>query len=415
MRGKEKKFLMIFIASLIIVLLFTPREDELEWAHTYMREDTRAYGSRILYEELRQLYDADRVLPVDIPPYEAIQDTSLQDVSYLFLNDVFMPDDEELAALLRFVSRGNTLFVSAERISATLLNRFGLETDGYLPVVELLGVDTSYVNLVNPALYQDGGYYYSTNAGLTYLKTVSDSSQVDLLGIYEAGKPNFVRARLDSGWVYVHTAPLAFTNYNMLAGNDAAYAFKALSYLSGANTPREIEVSVLPEASATGRIWWDAYYKPFRVEVRTPLRYILSSPALRMAYGIGLIGLLLFVFFHGKRKQRPIPIDSPERNTTAAFAETVGQLYFHQSDHTGLAHKMIDQFMHYARSRLQMTASVSSDLVPEIVSARSGVDIEKVILLLDEMKAVEQGISIDEAGLQRVANQLDVFYTNSAR
>lgn len=410
MKSKEKKFLAILIASLVMVLLFTPREDKLEWAHTYMREDTRAYGSRILYEELRQLH-GEHIVPVDIPPYEAVQDTALRNVTYLFLNDFFMPDDNELASLLRFVSRGNMLLISAETIADEFMAQIGVEPNTYFPGVELLGVDTSFVNLVNPALHQEGGFYYGSNIGLTYLEPVADSSQTDLLGVYQDGKANYVRAPHGQGWIYVHTAPLAFTNYNMLEGNGGEYAFKALSYLFGVNNASEARL----ENDAQPRIWWDAYYKPFRVEVRTPLRYILSSPVLRVAYILACIGLLLFVFFHGKRKQRPIPIDLPERNTTVAFAETVAQLYFHQGDHAGLAHKMIEQFRHYARSKLQLTAGTVGDLVPEIVSGRSGVEIDKVASLLDEIKAVEQKQAIDAVRLQHLAKQFDAFYTDSVR
>lgn len=419
MKRKEKKFLAILIASLLLVLLFTPGEDRLEWAHTYMREDTRAYGSRILFEGLQSVFDGAPVIPIDIPPYEATQDTSVTGVSYVFLNDVFTPDDAELASLLRFVAKGNTLFVSAEMISQKLKTQFKLETDTYIPGVELLDTDTSRVNLVNPSLHQAGGYFYGTNTALTYLVPASgaDTAQIDLLGVYHDGKPNYVRTRHKNGWIYLHTAPLAFTNYNMLVGEGAQYVFRALSYMTGGKIDHSNNAATASDAGldAVQRIWWDAYYKPFRVEVRTPLRYILSAPALRTAYGIACIGLLLFVFFHGKRKQRPVPIVTPERNTTVEFAETVGQLYFHQGDHAALARKMIDQFRHYARSQLRMTTTAADELVPEIIAARSGVDLEKVIALLNDIKAIENGQAFDETRLQRLAKHFDGFYEHSAR
>jgi hypothetical protein len=272
-----------------------------------------------------------------------------------------------------------------------------LEIDRYIPGIGPNGADSVRINFVNPVLKQEGGFFYGANLALAFFQTKRDSLHIDLLGTFDDGKPSFVRSPLGQGWIYLSTTPLAFTNLNMLTGEGATYVFRALSYLSAEN------------------IWWDAYHKPLRMEARTPLRYILSAPALRMAYVLLVVGLLMFVFFHGKRKQRPIPVRSPEHNTTVEFTETVGRLYFHQGDHTGLALKMVEQFKHYLQTRLHLSSGWLTDVPPGIVASRTGVSLEMAQGLLADLGRVEQGESVDENGLLRLAARIDAFFKASAR
>ena len=75
-------------------------------------------------------------------------------------------------------------------------------------------------------------------------------------------------------------------------------------------------------------IVWTEFYELGRSMSKTPFRYILSQPALKTAFYILLIGLLGFIFFEIKRKQRAIPIIKPPDNDSLQFVRTIGNLYF---------------------------------------------------------------------------------------
>ena len=56
------------------------------------------------------------------------------------------------------------------------------------------------------------------------------------------------------------------------------------------------------------------------------LSVIRQHPPLLWAFWLGIVGLLLFIFFNVKRKQRIINVVKPNVNTTVNFTETVGRL-----------------------------------------------------------------------------------------
>ncbi len=77
-------------------------------------------------------------------------------------------------------------------------------------------------------------------------------------------------------------------------------------------------------------IFWDTKSNTAYNEVNSPLRFILSEPSLRSAWRLGIVGLLLFVLFMAKRRQRIVPVKTALTNTSVAFAKTIGNLYYQE-------------------------------------------------------------------------------------
>ena len=65
-------------------------------------------------------------------------------------------------------------------------------------------------------------------------------------------------------------------------------------------------------------------------------RQILQSQALKWAFYMTLISLILFVIFRGKRTQRIIPVIDPLKNATLDFTKTIGDLYYQPVSYTHL-------------------------------------------------------------------------------
>jgi hypothetical protein len=53
----------------------------------------------------------------------------------------------------------------------------------------------------------------------------------------------------------------------------------------------------------------------------SPMRFILNNPPLRYAWYLLLLGLLIFVLFNAKRKQRIVPVIEPLKNTSLDLSE----------------------------------------------------------------------------------------------
>ncbi len=431
MTRNDAKYLSVFLVVFLLVVWINARSTENPWEVTFERGDSQAYGSSMLYNTMPYLFKNKEVMPVAFPPYELLADTSLVNTNYIFVTRALPLDDVAVEVLMRYVHRGNHLFIAAERIPERLGKRLRVRTDlELLEETERLGdlreisvFDTTRINFVDPSLAQSGGYFYSTDWLFSTIQSaleeedeevedeeVEDEEVEDeapavepvpmpyeVLGKYEGGGYNFIRVPHGAGTIYISSVPLAFTNFNMLQTGNEQYAYAALSYL--------------PEQ----RTFWDAYHKPGRSLVGTPLRYILSSSALKVAYYLALGGLLLYMITAGRRRQREMPIVAPKENKTLEFATTVGRLYFTEGDHTNLAGKLLDQFKHYVHHKLRLPTPSIKDVQPSVVAARSGVPIEQVEILLKRFTGIEAGRTINEAELNILAGELDQFYNASTR
>ncbi len=166
-----------------------------------------------------------------------------------------------------------------------------------------------------------------------------------------------MKVKIGKGNLYIHSVPNIFTNYNLLKA-ERDYIFKCLSYLNIRD------------------VIWDEYYKEVNKYQSTPIRYILSQPSLKWAYFTLIISLIFFVIFRGRRDQRVIPIIKPLSNTTLEFVETVGNLYFKQSNHKNIADKKITYFLDYIRIKysLKTLNYLNDDLVKQL-SEKSAIEV----------------------------------------
>ena len=397
-KNRERQFVVVLLGAFALAVFLTPREQEDEWTPTYEYDDARPLGSRMLFETLPALFDEQTIKRVDLSPYELLADTAFVGTAYLFITMSYAPDQPEIDALMDYVAAGNQVFIAAADFGEPLYERLGFSVESHYQNAGIRG-DTMRINLVNADLGRPGGYLYDVDLMRRYLAFEVEADSVTVLGGYEnSEEPNFVRVAHGRGAVYMTCLPRAYTNYSMLEDGGHEYVYQALSYL--------------PKGTA---LFWDDYFKPFRRTAATPLRYILSAPALRTAFLVALGGLLLFMAFHARRRQRPIPRVEPPVNTTIEFVETIGRLYYHQGDHRNLIGKLIGQWKHYVRTRLFVEFDDLQRLPVELIAHRCGVEVDRVRQLKERLIAAEKTDVIDEGALHEVAGALDEFYSLSVR
>lgn len=379
--------LVALFAIAVVVQLTAP--PPISWEDSFTREDRIPFGGYILYELLPELFPASEVKIASVPAYNMLGDTLYSDASYIVINSSFAADDLDAEELLTFAGDGNTVFIAATDISGPLADSLGVET------YEGLGLfddDTVGINLVNPALHARSPYFYKKHLIRSYFN-LFDTLRSTVLGTNTLGEVNFIRVPHGDGMFYLSTVPHAFTNYNLVDEQNAAYAFDALSYLPSG-----------------GAIIWDEYYKDGRREIRTPLRYILSQEPLRWAYYLVMAGVLLFIIFMGRRRQRIIPEIKPLPNTTLEFAETVGQLYYQHGDHKNIAEKKITYFLEYVRSRFGVNTNERDGGFYHAIAARSGVDADAVKSTFGYIDSILERERIDEETLMALNRAIERFH-----
>ncbi len=359
---------------------------------SFVAEHKLPYGTYVLREEMPKLFPDTEVKDVQLSPYMKLKDPNVSG-TYFFVNDVINFGEEEFNLLMEFVERGNDVFISTQGADVDTLN---LETEavttrGFFRSLEL--------QISNPNLDTIPQEFNDNFSKLGFSEI--DTLNTEVLGTIrlltsdnsiDREEVNFIRRKHGKGNFYFHLFPFAFTNFNMLKDERHKYVASALSYIDE-DKP----------------ILWDTYYKTGKSRITSPMYYVLSSPSLKWAYYIALIGIALFVIFQGKRTQRYIPIITPLRNQTLAFSRTLAGMYFEKKDHKGISNQVITYFMDYIRTQLNISTVKIDDSFYHDLAARSGNSIESVRALFKFIQAIEAKNIVTKGELETLNRIIDEF------
>ncbi len=389
---KNNKLLIFGIVATftlyIAVLVLTP--SPIDWNYSFSKKDKIPFGNSILFTELEQLYPKNQIKTTHSPIYNFLEDNAIENTNIIYINNEFKPDDLDLSKMMDIVRDGNNIFIAAVNFSNTLQDTLGFKVkEDYS--FELLKQDSIQLNFVNPKLKSPWGYYYKKAYHKAFFEKY-DTLQTTVLGLGERAKTNFIKIKYGNGNVFINTNPLAFTNYNLLIGNNYEYAFKCLSYL--------------PYSS----VIWDEHYKQDDPISGSEFRYILSQKALKYAWYILLFGVFTYMIFGVKRRQRIIPIITPPKNTTLIFIETIGRLYFKKKNHLDIAKKKYTYFLEFLRSKYFINTSDNNSELLNKISEKCEVPLRTVEQLFNIAKKLEQSKSITEDDLEQFNKKIEFFY-----
>ena len=183
---------------------------------------------------------------------------------------------------------------------------------------------------------------------------------------------NFIKVKFGKGELLLHTEPLVLTNYYLL-NHQPQYVEKVFSYLPNQKT-----------------IWFVGQKeKATEGNNSTPLKFILANPPLRYAYYLGLAGLLTFVLFNVKRKQRIIPVIEPLKNTSVEFVKSIGNLYLQEGDFHDMMAKKAQYFLNRVRQELMIDTHRLDEDFAKKLQQKTGKPIEKITRAIDLIKKAQ--------------------------
>jgi hypothetical protein len=382
---------------------------------SFRKTDTQPFGGYIAYKEFKNLF-RDRYVETITDPFDeewkVIKDYSntRKYSLYFLITKNLVLNYSEVNAFMEYVKTGNDLFISADYVDTRLLEnincnneRMGEIVDETKGLMHQTKVSMYFGNNFNAPSY---GYYY-----YPFLNSLSgfDTSFVRILGVNEKNDPNYIILFLGKGRIYLHVAPRIFSNYFLLSGDNYKYLENVISYLR--TDPRNI--------------YWDEYYKTTNPNRRksnngkdddtfSSLSVIKQHPSLLWAFWLGIIGLLLFIFFNVKRRQRIVDVVKPNVNTTVNFTETVGQLYLQKKDNNHIAEKMITYFYENIRNKYFIsTATINAEFINSL-AGKSGVPIETTQRLFALIAKVHGGEAVDDGTLIQLNAEIENFYKNQS-
>lgn len=379
-------YLMILaVVMIVLVILQLNKSAIIDWRKNYDVNSKAPFGLYVFDQEADSLFggNLERVNTsvFDYFDYDSIQGDSaiLQEAPMnILLTPHFYLSDSEWERIFKRVKHGDCVFIAQNAFSYLLQDSLSLYRDW------VYGLDSISLQLTDKKFQKDS--LYLNHMADEYFFTNIDTTKVEILGynynIDSTGKiPNFVRVKYGKGLFLIHAQPLTLTNYYLLKKENQAYIEDVFSYL-----PQRKTLWFLEKPS-------DKY------ESQSPLRFILSNPALRYAWYLIAAALFLFVLFNIKRKQRIVPVQDPPKNSSVEFVKNIGNLYLQEGNTKDMAQKKAHYFLEKVRSDLLIDTRTLDKVFVKRLHLKTGksiATIEAVIPLLEKSMHAQAPVQQEE-------------------
>ncbi len=377
-----------YTITLFSLLLFTQCK-RTNWYENYREKEKSPFGTYILYNESKNLFKTNET--------ELLRDNIFD---YLAVN--YQQEEEDFANyicikfaankltkigvkdLISFVHDGNDAFISLNYFSEELQDLLEFTTENldeeiYAPAnLKEFGGD---LNLVNENFEQQN-FSFDRNLRRHYFTSFNEDKTI-VLGTQEISasisEPIFIKIYHGKGAIYLHTQPIAFTNYYLLNEENYKYVENVLSYLPDRKMLWDPQIKRSDYSS-----------KDTSSDRESVFKFFLQNPSLKWSLYIFFLGLLLFIGFNARRKQRPIPIISELKNSTVEFTHTIANLYLKENDHKNLIDKNILYFLEKVRLKYLIdTTNLNKDFIKKL-ALKSGNTLERTNYIINTIIALNK-------------------------
>ncbi|UTW64508.1 DUF4350 domain-containing protein [bacterium SCSIO 12741] len=378
-----------------------------DWSVHYNRYSDQPYGTT-LFRELLEAHDYD----FDYISYSRdsgyVIDTPSQ-ATILFIGDYIYCDSSKAAELKKLVNAGAHVLVASEMFNRNLTRSFSENyelkaplKDHELPEVTMYlssgdGSDYEY----HHKMLKDTVDFNWIHIDPAYFKDTLQPEGWTVQGTIDNNLPNFVSIDYGKGAFYQHLTPLVFTNYHLIRPDGFKYVRTLLKQFPG---KKVYWIDNRTNAASSS--------DPFSQSTKrqTPLQFIMSNRSLRWGWYTLAGGVLLFLLFNFKRKQRAMRVINPPVNSSVYYAKTVGQLFYENGDPRHMAAQLMDLFHAYVLRRYRIQRTKDDDLYKQEIAKYSELDPEFINELFDKgfkMRYNELSTNKDLVELHR---KLELFY-----
>ena len=378
------------------------KKKKLDARVTLRKKDKIPYGTYVAYNNLKHIFpsaavDVNSVSPASyrsfVTSYSSYGSDDTTTTLYVIISPYFSPDKREFEALMRFISRGNHVFISSQYWGDEFLDSMDIDI-GYNFILDtaINHKDSLWVSVFDPVSHDSLSFTYPGSKDYSYLDDY-DSVYSAVLGYNDSGQPNFIKlAYQNGGSIYIHTNPLALTNFFLLHKNNNRYYDNVFSYM-----PRNVT-----------QIEWDEYFRYGRRF--SAWQVIMNHPSLRAAFWVTLLIFLLIFLFDSKRKQRIIPKIQPLRNASLDFVKTIGRLYYQYRDNKNLGIKMTAHLMDHIRQRYNISTATMDEKFVDNLAYKSGYDHAALKKIFYHAKWIQDSPRVSDEELLEFQKLTEAFY-----
>ena len=369
----------INILILLFTLFYLTSCNKTNWNENFREKEKSPFGTHIIFNEIETLFKNEEKISLKINFYDYLHESyniTQEDFgNYICIKDnAYRLTNDGVDDLLSFVDDGNAAFISLNNFNNYLKEKLEITTNnldkGIYDNAILKDLKGEYY-LENEA-FKNQPFTFDRNSRRHYFITYNKNTTI-VLGtskIDEEKLPNFLKIYHGKGAIYVHANPITFTNYYLLK-EQKIYVENVLSYLPSSTIIWDPQIQKSKYSNQKDK------------DENTVFDFFLQHKTLTWFLVISLIGLLLFMLFNARRKQRVIPEIKSLKNTTLAFTQTISSLYLKENEHKNLVDKKIAFFLEKVRTKYLLSTNNLNKYFIEKLAAKSGNEIQQTKYLIN--------------------------------
>lgn len=401
-------FAVLALACVTLFLLFEIKHvPDVNWNQDYQYNSQEPHGAWAFQKLLKQSYGEENVsLYTEIDSFEN-KDKQLY-INYGKRITIPLNKQNELFS---FLENGNSILFISEAIysNSDTLSSYDLDFDFYpdsLSRVQFLNEDS--ISYTFKFYNKDINKASEISKIGYYIDTYADSIIQSLAQIDDSLSVFYKRPHLN-GNIYVYSDPNNFSN---IAATQADY-LNHFNQVFGHFDANQIILDN-PSRSEILQNQYGGSQNPRsgsqnRYGDNSPLQYILSQPALAWAYYITLLGVLLYIIFRGKRKQRIIPITQFNNNTSLEYVDTISQIFLSQKQNRKLVAHIESIFYHNVRKKYFIARNHRE--FEKTFIQKSKIDENELRYVLDKFKNAQDGYEFTDTQLHSLYKKLELIYS----
>ncbi len=358
-----------------------------KWQQTFDYEDEKPMGLFVFKELVTRYFDG-----VDYEIQEEYKDTSAINGLYIYGKDSY--NSISIDSVINIIDKGNDVFIFSEFVPYAINDTI----DNYY-TSDYQFSDTLSFNFKNDSLAFDSALIYQfvdhdfEIHNQTYHILSPSYNESDEFHLVSANDSLllYISIPFENGNLYYHMLPQLFFNHSYRQPQMFEYTEKVLSYLD----PEYI-------------VFLNTLSIKERQPTEHPLQFIMSSPPLKAAYYLFILGLFLYAVFGGKRRQKVIPITDKNENTSLEYIETVSQLFYQQNQHEKLVSHMKSIFYHKMEQKYFIKKDNPNYL--EILTKKSKISKTDLQYILDRFRNLDENYSFHADQMVSLNKRIEQVY-----
>jgi hypothetical protein len=338
--------------------------------------------------------DSNYVDVVDTNNYESEIDTFdyLPTYSYILIADGINLNKSDVSRLFEFVNQGNTVLIAGADIPYLLLDSIRVYTKFDYFTMEDSTKYSQSIQLLNQNIPYQTKYILKEKIVQDYYSSF-DSTKASIIALLDNNKPVALEYKYGGGKFIFTTMHSLFLNQNIVHKTERKIAYTMLNYADAYN------------------IIWDEYYKKFNLRSDSNIDFIKNSKGLYAAYISLLLGVVFYMIFESKRRQREIKIITKPENSTLNFVHVITSLYRKNSDsHKDIIKQKLLHWYDLLKNKLRIdTLRLHTPHERLVLSEKTGIDLERINTICNQVKYLEVAPEISNKELSEFDSYMKLF------